>query len=231
MLSQLQQAKQNKILQQDTISDLVVNGTNLVWYSDSSLTSTIPDTTALVDGTTYYVVSENGICKSSTLTITVTDCVNVVSTPTGETEQDFTTGQTLADLIVNGNDLVFYNSTYSETFNLTDELVDNQTYYVVSEVGICMSDPLIIIVTQVVSRTDFDVYGFSYYPNPVNDVLYFSSNSKIEKVMINNILGQQINANLNSDNTILDMSDLPTGNYFVKITIEGISKTIKVIKN
>jgi len=28
----------------------------------------------------------------------------------------------------------------------------------------------------------------------------------------------------------LDMSDLPTGNYLVKITIEGVAKTIKVVK-
>jgi len=96
---------------------------------------------------------------------------------------------------------------------------------------ICQSDPLIIKVTQVVSRSDFDIYGFSYHPNPVNDILYFSSNSKIEKVVISNILGQQIDANLNSDNTTLDMSNLPSGNYFVKITIEGASKTIKVVKN
>jgi len=153
-----------------------------------------------------------------------------IAPPTGEANQTFEEGQTISDLVVSGTNLVFYNSTYSETFNLTDELVDNQTYYVVSKVGICMSDPLIIIVTQVVNRTDFDVYGFSYYPNPVNDVLHFSSNSKIEKVVITNMIGQTINANLNSDNTILDMSDLPTGNYFVKVTIEGISKTIKVIK-
>jgi len=213
------------------ISDLVVNGSNLVWYSDENLTSTIPTTTELVDNTTYYVVSENGICKSSTLAITVTDCANVVSTPTGDENQEFTAGQIIADLIVNGDNLVFYNSTYSETFSLTEELVDNQIYYVVSQVGNCQSDPLIIMVTLVVSRSDFGMYEFRYHPNPVNDILHFSSNSKIEKVTISNILGQQISANLNSDNTILDMSNLPSGNYFVKVTIEGISKTIKIIKN
>jgi len=85
--------------------------------------------------------------------------------------------------------------------------------------------------TTTVNITTFDLFGFSYHPNPVNDILHFSSNSKIENVTINNILGQEINANLNSDNTTLDMSNLPSGNYFVKVTIEGVSKTIKVIKN
>jgi len=77
--------------------------------------------------------------------------------------------------------------------------------------------------TTTVNVATFDLFGFSYHPNPVNDILHFSSNSKIEKVTISNILGQQISANLNSDNTILDMSNLPSGNYFVKVTIEGVS--------
>jgi len=85
--------------------------------------------------------------------------------------------------------------------------------------------------TVTVSRSDFDVFGFSYYPNPVNDMLHFSSNATIENVVITNMLGQQVSVLLSSDNKNLDMSNLPTGNYLVKITIEGVAKTIKVIKN
>jgi|GEM_PF-439406 len=154
-----------------------------------------------------------------------------IAMPTGETAQEFTAGQTIEDLVVNGDNLVFYNSTYSETFSLTDELVNGQTYYVVNEINGCQSDPLIINVTEIVSRSDFDVYGFRYHPNPVNDILYFTTNTAIENVVVSNMLGQQINANLSSDKTSLDMSNLPNGNYLVKVTIEGVSKTIKVIKN
>jgi len=81
-----------------------------------------------------------------------------------------------------------------------------------------------------VSRSNFDVFGFSYYPNPVNDMLHFSSNATIENVVITNMLGQQVSVLLSSDNKNLDMSNLPTGNYLVKITIEGVAKTIKVVK-
>jgi len=77
----------------------------------------------------------------------------------------------------------------------------------------------------------FATENISVYPNPVNDVLHFSSNAPIEKVVVSNMLGQQIKVNLSSNKTNLDMSDLAQGNYFVKITIEGVSKTIKVIKN
>jgi len=84
--------------------------------------------------------------------------------------------------------------------------------------------------TVTVGRVDFDLYGFSYYPNPVNDILYFSSNQSIENVVVSNLLGQTLDVHKSSDNKNLDMSNLPTGNYLVKITIEGVAKTIKVVK-
>jgi len=84
--------------------------------------------------------------------------------------------------------------------------------------------------TVTASRSDFDLYQFSYYPNPVNDILTFSSNQPIEKVTISNMLGQTMNINLSSDKSSLDMSNLASGNYLVKVTIEGVSKTIKIVK-
>jgi len=75
-------------------------------------------------------------------------------------------------------------------------------------------------ITVTLDRNDFDLLGFSYYPNPVNDMLHFSSNQAIEKVVISNMLGQEVKANLSSDNTNIDLSDLSAGNYFVKVTIE-----------
>jgi len=77
----------------------------------------------------------------------------------------------------------------------------------------------------------FDTSNFSFYPNPVNDILHFSANQQIANVTINNILGQEVKANIKFDNTSLDMSNLPIGNYLVKVTIKGVSKTIKVVKN
>jgi len=44
------------------------------------------------------------------------------------------------------------------------------------------------------------------------------------------MLGQQINVSVSSDNKNLDLSNLQSGNYFVKVTIEGVAKMIKVVK-
>jgi len=153
------------------------------------------------------------------------------TTPIGETIQNFTAGQTIADLDVDGDDLVWY-SDENLTTNLptTTKLVHNATYYVRSENGNCKSSVLAIKVEKEANRSNFDVFGFSYYPNPVNDILYFSSNQPIENVIVSNMLGQQINVSVSSDNKNLDLSNLQSGNYFVKVTIEGVSKAIKVVK-
>src|SRR5690625_5003091 len=71
----------------DTLDDLVVYGGNLTWYSDAAGTSVIPNTTLLVNGTTYYVKQTLNGCDSDLLGITVheIDCsaLAIVSTTDG----------------------------------------------------------------------------------------------------------------------------------------------------
>src|SRR5690606_23700570 len=94
-----------------TLADLVVSGTNLVWYADAALTQELANTTVVTNGTTYYVVSEiNDDCQSDALAITVTvidPCASIV-TPTGASEQSLLLGQTIAGLNVSGTNLVWY---------------------------------------------------------------------------------------------------------------------------
>src|SRR5699024_8119734 len=56
-----------------TIVDLDVAGSELTWYSDAALTITIPDTTLLVDATTYYVTQSFQGCEGAALAITATE--------------------------------------------------------------------------------------------------------------------------------------------------------------
>jgi len=87
-----------------------------------------------------------------------------------------------------------------------------------------------ITVVEAANNSDFDLYEFSFYPNPTNDIVNFSSNLPIENITVNNILGQQIKVKTSSDKTSLDLSDLPAGSYLVKLTIEGVAKTFKIVK-
>lgn len=78
----------------------------------------------------------------------------------------------------------------------------------------------------------FDSSSFRFYPNPVNDVLNLSYSQSINKVQVINILGQEVKTvTLDANQAQVDMSNLPSGTYLVKVTSDNQVKTIKVIKN
>lgn len=57
----------------DTLADLEVTGTGIVWYADEALTTVLPADTVLEDDTTYYAVSVVGECTSSALAVTANE--------------------------------------------------------------------------------------------------------------------------------------------------------------
>jgi len=73
----------------------------------------------------------------------------------------------------------------------------------------------------------------NYYPNPVDDVLNVHSTASIQSIKLFNMLGQMVKtvdyqANLNEVN--VDMSDLTSGTYFVKVFAENKQKNFTIIK-
>ncbi|AWA30823.1 hypothetical protein HYN48_12445 [Flavobacterium magnum] len=72
---------------------------------------------------------------------------------------------------------------------------------------------------------------FSYYPNPVKNVLTLTNTKNITSVEVYNMIGQRlIVKNDNSTTSKVDMSGLPNGSYVVKMTADGMTKTVKVLK-
>lgn len=55
-----------------TLADLTVTGQNLTWYSSAAMTTQLPSTTAVTNGTTYYVTQTINGCQSAATAITVT---------------------------------------------------------------------------------------------------------------------------------------------------------------
>ncbi len=81
------------------------------------------------------------------------------------------------------------------------------------------------------ATASFDTSAFAAYPNPVKDVLNLSYAHEISSVTVFNLLGQQvISKPVNQTAHALDMSNLPSGTYLVKVVADGTSKTIKVVK-
>jgi len=78
----------------------------------------------------------------------------------------------------------------------------------------------------------FEINNFSYYPNPVNDVLNLSFDQNIDSVVVFNLLGQQVLVkNIDAAQGNVDMSTLSKGTYLVKVTAADQVKTIKVFKD
>lgn len=77
----------------------------------------------------------------------------------------------------------------------------------------------------------FNNSAFTYYPNPVKDILNLSYDKNITKVAVYNVLGQEIMIkNNNANQSQLDMSSLASGTYLVRVTADNAEKTFKVIK-
>ena len=82
------------------------------------------------------------------------------------------------------------------------------------------------------ATSGFENATFSYYPNPVRDILNLSYNKNITNVTVFNLLGQEvITKPVNSNLSNIDMSHLSKGAYMVKVTADNQIKTIKVVKD
>ncbi len=80
-------------------------------------------------------------------------------------------------------------------------------------------------------NSNFDSINFSVYPNPTSDVVMVKYSNKITEVSILNLLGQTVlNKKLNTTETTIDLSNLPSATYLVKVVSERKIKMVKVIK-
>ncbi|WP_294820579.1 T9SS type A sorting domain-containing protein [uncultured Flavobacterium sp.] len=214
-----------------TVADLeVVTGTDVKWFADETGGTELEGTEALATGT-YYVSQTLNNCEGSRAAVEVT--VTEMENPEGEEIQEFEAGQTLADLEVTGDNIVWYaEETLTTELESTTVLTDGATYYAVAMLGECAStEALAVTVNEVMGTAGFDKNSLTFFPNPVNDVLNISYNEAISGVVVYNLLGQPVlKAAPNATSAQVDMSSLAAGSYIVKLSSGDSSATIKVIK-
>ncbi|QNJ99229.1 T9SS type A sorting domain-containing protein [Constantimarinum furrinae] len=113
------------------------------------------------------------------------------------------------------------------TANITTEAGQAYYLFVVNTGGI--TD--IVIDGTNLGTADNTIEGFSYYPNPANEVLNLSSIEMIDSVSIYNILGQQVlGMDVNATRSELNVSSLTTGTYIMKVSVNGEIGTYQIIK-
>ncbi len=188
-----------------------------------------------------YESNRNNIVRLSVPGLTLTP------TPTGELNQLFTQGQTLADLIVNGQNLQWYSTQSECAFNSMERnsneinsilpnntlLVNGMTYYVTQTInGIESNHRLPVNTTSTLYINDFTSESeFVIYPNPAKDILNIQVKQGLEinAIEIYNQLGQIVMATTNAVNSV-DVANLASGTYFVKVNTEKGSANAKFVK-
>jgi acyl-CoA thioesterase-1 len=117
-----------------------------------------------------------------------------------------------------GNTIVFVASTESDTkIEVSSEGVTAESRFIVSN-------------RTSVNDTDLN-NTFSLYPNPVNDVLYFTNSQKKPfTYQLINSAGEIVKKGIVAENKI-GMGSISSGVYFLEITVDNQTMVKKLIKN
>lgn len=85
--------------------------------------------------------------------------------------------------------------------------------------------------TPALSVNDNVLAGFNFYPNPTSDMLNLSASKNIASVSLFNVLGQEVlAAYIDATTSNINLSDLSSGIYIMKVNIDGQVGTYKIMK-
>lgn len=116
-------------------------------------------------------------------------------------------------------------------------LDENTTYYWAVVSGNCFDvteSPVWSFTTGLaLSVDDLNKNNFTHFYSTNDQALTMqSSNAAFESIVMYNLLGQQvISKNLSQTTEVINMSSLKNGIYLAKVTLDGRTQTIKIIKN
>jgi hypothetical protein len=107
--------------------------------------------------------------------------------------------------------------------------VAGQAYYVFVANHGSITD--IVIDGTNLGTVDNTIEGFVYYPNPTESILTLSAQDTIESVAIYNMLGQKVvDQNVNAIRSEINVSELATGAYLMRVSVNGQIGTYKILK-
>lgn len=229
-----------------TITINATGGTGEILYAISpnlyqfSTTNTFSN---LAPGTYQIIAQDKNGCY--TLYNVVIDAPAPIIDGKKEIVFEFKSGQTLGDIIIEGQNIKWYSTkgtstnksgkkAVEPTLPLTTVLVDGVTYYASQTINGIESKERLAVTAKVngsLSTEDFVLPNFKYYPNPIQHVLNISNSSNIEEVELISISGKSIlTKKINNTQSEIDLSNVSSGFYFLKVKSEGKTKTIKVVK-
>lgn len=204
--------------------------TDLALSPDNYAVSVAIDVTNNIDLELMYIVGGQDPSYSAE--------VYTVYVSTGNTVADFMNSAITVSFNEDlGNDPAAAGAFVNRTMDLS--ALDGATTVYIAFRHHDVSDQFIINFDDVslggtlLSVDEFVSNTFSHSYNKDTDKLTLeSSNSALSNVALFNILGQRvINQSLSQSNEVIDMSSLTDGIYLVKVSIQGQTQSIKIIKN
>ncbi|MFN7099071.1 MAG: T9SS type A sorting domain-containing protein [Flavobacterium sp.] len=196
----------------------------------------------LVPGNYVVTIRDNNGCTTQNPVVVNTPSPLINGQP--KLTIEFKAGQTLADLVVEGQNIKWYlnqnplagktNKTNEVPLPLTTVIVDGTTYYASQTInGIESIERLAVTVKSGTLGIDELAFkNFSYYPNPVKNVISISNDSIIDELIFISVKGETIlTQKPNSLSAEIDLSDFSASIYFLKVKSDGVKKTVKIIKN
>ncbi len=129
--------------------------------------------------------------------------------------------------------IISHNSFEDAYFSFMQSTAYYNIYTNGSGLGLVMNNPIFgmaVFQNFPLNTTDFNLEQVAIYPNPVKDVLYINANNlAITKIQIINSLGQNVKT-MSAGFEVIDIADLATGIYILKMDTELGTTNKKIIK-
>ena len=125
--------------QNATLADISINGTNIIWYANNSSTTVLPNTTPLLDNTSYFATQTVNGCESPTRFEVLIDLINTLNAVDYQETlcNDLNDGSESINLTnynsyyiaVTGNTFSYYNSLNAAENQVTSGQINNSSNY------------------------------------------------------------------------------------------------------
>lgn len=195
---------------------------------------------AVIDNLVWTAFDATQVCEAPTgLTVTnITESSADVSWTAGGTETEWIVvyGPTEFDITDYASNTDVTELTVTALAATLSDL-DAETEYDVYVIAKCDDNEISdevgpVSFTTKTSSIDKQLFeSFSFYPNPIQNVINLKSGSNIEYVQVYDMLGKNvIEVAPNALSVELNTSKLQKGVYIMKVTIKGTQETFRIVK-
>ena len=177
------------------------------------------------EGDTYYIITNcaNGGTSDASETVTAeaeTEC-NAVTDLTAMVESygvvlSWNAAENAISYEVYRNGERIATETNTSSIDLQGH--EGDTYYIITNCANGGTSDASETATAIITGINEVETNIVIFPNPANDILNITSSETISEIEIVNTLGQVVyRKEVNSDNAVCDIEDLPSGVYMVRI--------------